>query len=47
MTNKKTCGKKCDVYCRVCGYYRPVRSFNDGKKQEFKDRKFYDRKDGE
>ena len=34
----QTCGKECDVYSRVVGYYRPVRKWNDGKKQEFNDR---------
>ena len=30
---------ECEVYSRVVGYYRPVSGWNDGKKQEFKDRK--------
>lgn len=29
---------KCVVYTRVMGYYRPVESFNTGKKGEHKDR---------
>lgn len=29
---------KCDVYCKVVGYCREVNRFNEGKKQEFKDR---------
>ena len=32
------CGEKCEVYSRVCGYYRPVSNWNKGKKEEFKDR---------
>jgi hypothetical protein len=32
------CGRKCEVYSRVVGYYRPVSNWNEGKKQEFKDR---------
>lgn len=32
---------KCEVFCRVMGFIRPVNFFNVGKKQEFKDRKFY------
>ena len=28
----------CEVYSRVVGYYRPVRNFNNGKKEEFEDR---------
>ena len=36
------CGKKTEVYSRITGYYRPVQNWNDGKSQEFKDRKTYD-----
>lgn len=28
----------CEVYSRVCGYYRPVSGYNAGKKQEFAER---------
>ena len=35
------CGKKTEVYSRITGYYRPVQNWNDGKLQEFKDRKEY------
>ena len=36
------CGRKTEVYSRITGYYRPVQNWNDGKVQEFKDRKVYD-----
>ena len=36
------CGEKAEVYSRITGYYRPVQNWNDGKTQEFKDRKVYD-----
>lgn len=36
------CGNKTEVYSRITGYYRPVQNWNDGKTQEFKDRKLYD-----
>ena len=36
------CGNETEVYSRITGYYRPVQNFNDGKAQEFKDRKVYD-----
>ena len=36
------CGKPAEVYSRITGYYRPVQNWNDGKSQEFKDRKVYD-----
>ena len=36
------CGRATEVYSRITGYYRPVQNWNDGKAQEFKDRKVYD-----
>ena len=36
------CGRTTEVYSRITGYYRPVQNWNDGKTQEFKDRKVYD-----
>lgn len=36
------CGETTEVYSRITGYYRPVQNWNDGKSQEFKDRKVYD-----
>ena len=35
------CGKACEVWSRITGYYRPVQNWNDGKVQEFQDRKEY------
>ena len=35
------CGEKAEVYSRITGYYRPVQNWNDGKSQEFKERKTY------
>ena len=35
------CGRKTEVYSRITGYYRPVQNWNDGKSQEYKDRKVY------
>jgi len=35
------CGEKTEVYSRITGYYRPVQNWNNGKSQEFKDRKVY------
>ena len=35
------CGEKTEVYSRITGYYRPVQNWNNGKAQEFKDRKVY------
>ncbi len=36
------CGEKTEVYSRITGYYRPIQNWNDGKSQEYKDRKVYD-----
>ena len=36
------CGKSCEIYSRITGYYRPVQNWNDGKTQEFEDRRTYD-----
>ncbi|MBQ0083322.1 MAG: ribonucleoside triphosphate reductase [Clostridiales bacterium] len=35
------CGAVTEVYSRITGYYRPVMNWNDGKAQEYKDRKVY------
>lgn len=35
------CHEKTEVYSRITGYYRPVQNWNDGKTQEFKERKVY------
>ncbi|MBR2374036.1 MAG: ribonucleoside triphosphate reductase, partial [Lentisphaeria bacterium] len=37
-----TCDEKTEVYSRITGYYRPVQNWNDGKAQEYKDRRVYD-----
>lgn len=41
MDEEKSCSKKCEVYSRVVGYYRPVQNWNNGKREEFKDRLEY------
>ncbi len=35
------CGRETEVYSRITGYYRPVKNWNDGKSQEYKERKTY------
>jgi len=35
------CKMKTEVYSRVCGYYRPVKYWNEGKQDEFAERKEY------
>jgi len=34
---------KCEIWSRSVGYLRPVEQWNDGKQEEFKDRKPYDK----
>ncbi|MEW6439661.1 MAG: ribonucleoside triphosphate reductase [bacterium] len=33
------CGKETEVYARIVGYYRPVRNWNKGKAEEFRQRR--------
>lgn len=40
--NCPTCDAVTEYYSRITGYYRPVQNWNDGKVQEFKERKLYD-----
>ncbi len=41
VTKCPTCGEETEVYSRITGYYRPVKNWNDGKAQEYKNRKSY------
>ena len=36
------CGRVCEVWSRITGYYRPVQNWNDGKVQEYAHRKEYE-----
>ncbi|MDD4715134.1 MAG: ribonucleoside triphosphate reductase [Oscillospiraceae bacterium] len=36
------CGESTEVYSRITGYYRPVQNWNDGKAEEYRERKLYD-----
>lgn len=40
--DKKTCGAECEIFSRVCGYFRPVANWNKGKVEEFKERKHFE-----
>ena len=40
--NCPICGIETEVYSRITGYYRPVKNWNEGKSQEYKERKLYD-----
>ncbi|MCR4674102.1 MAG: ribonucleoside triphosphate reductase [Lachnospiraceae bacterium] len=37
-----TCGARTEIYSRITGYYRPVQNWNEGKIQEYKNRRLYD-----
>ncbi len=39
--SKNINGKKCEVYTRITGYYRPVDTFNRGKRHEYSKRKVF------
>ncbi|HHT66682.1 MAG TPA: ribonucleoside triphosphate reductase [Erysipelotrichaceae bacterium] len=36
------CGRDTEVYSRITGYYRPVQNWNDGKLEEFQNRRVYE-----
>ena len=36
-----SCGKPAEVWTRVVGYLRPVQCFNNGKREEYAERKKY------
>lgn len=36
------CGGKTEIYSRITGYYRPVQNWNDGKLQEYANRREYE-----
>lgn len=40
------CNESTEVYSRITGYYRPIHTWNEGKKQEFSDRQVYNVQDG-
>lgn len=42
VKNCPECGECTEIYSRITGYYRPVQNWNDGKVQEFEDRKTYE-----
>jgi len=40
VSKEKVLAIGAEVYSRVVGYYRPVANWNDGKREEFKDRNY-------
>jgi anaerobic ribonucleoside-triphosphate reductase len=41
MELKEKDRQRCEIWQRVMGYHRPISGWNVGKKQEFKDRKYF------
>jgi len=33
--------QECEVYSRIVGYLRPIKQWNEGKQQEYKERKVF------
>jgi anaerobic ribonucleoside-triphosphate reductase len=42
---ERVCVVRAEVYSRVVGYYRPVQAWNEGKREEFKERKYLNAED--
>ena len=40
ISKEKILAVKAEVYSRVVGYYRPVNNWNEGKREEFKERNY-------
>lgn len=38
-------GTPCEVWTRIIGYFRPVKSWNKGQQAQYKDRVLYDLKE--
>ncbi|MEM2282623.1 MAG: ribonucleoside triphosphate reductase [Candidatus Hadarchaeales archaeon] len=38
-----SCGAETEVYSRVVGYFRPVKNWNEGKQEEFRQRRTFER----
>lgn len=37
----RTCDGKTEVFSRVTGFYRPVQQYNNGKREEYRQRREY------
>lgn len=40
--NMAKCNAVTEVFSRVVGYFRPVKNWNKGKREEFNERKVYE-----
>lgn len=46
-SKEKVLAVRAEVYSRVVGYYRPVTDWNEGKREEFKERNYLSRESKE
>lgn len=44
--NNGKCNKETEVYSRIVGYFRPIKNWNDGKREEFVHRVTFNEKKG-
>lgn len=35
-------GSECEVYSRIVGYFRPVKQWNNGKREEYGEREVFE-----
>ena len=45
VEKERVCAVRAEVYSRIVGYYRPVQAWNEGKREEFKERKYLNAED--
>jgi ribonucleoside-triphosphate reductase len=41
---KEVKGTECEVYSRIVGYFRPVKAWNNGKREEYSQRETFETK---
>lgn len=41
LEDSNICGLPCEIYSRVTGYHRPLKNWNTGKQEEFRQRKYF------
>lgn len=41
MDGRQPCRHRTEVYSRVCGFFRPVKQWNAGKREEYRERVEY------
>lgn len=41
LENEEPIGTECEVYTRIVGYYRSLRAWNTGKREEYRHRRVF------